>query len=175
MAPHYDLSGALKRRRRELGLSLSRLARRVRSSPATVHRYECGWHRFEIYTLQKLATALGCRLRITLEPVNRLPPAVSAQEAVDQLRRLFWDKELNVEDLHAHPRWVIRRVLEMGTLRDVQALIGILGKDALLDHVRCLRFGSRQTAGFWRAILELEGRRCTPRFSRKAAGISWPR
>ncbi|MBN1835024.1 MAG: helix-turn-helix domain-containing protein, partial [Spirochaetales bacterium] len=52
MARPCDLSETIRRRRRELGLSLSQLARRIRSSPATVHRYESGWHRFELYTLQ---------------------------------------------------------------------------------------------------------------------------
>lgn len=171
---HEDsISAALRLRRRELGLTLKQLARRVHSSPATVHRYESGWHRFEIYTLQKLARALGCRLRIALQPVEQALPNASRHEVVDQLRRLFWDKKLQPADLEEHPEWVMRRVLEMGALRDVRALIGLLGKDRFLGHLQRLRFESAKTARLWRAMQELEGVRCTARSSREAAGISW--
>jgi transcriptional regulator with XRE-family HTH domain len=175
MTRYLGLSEAIRRRRLELGLTLSQLAHRIRSSPATVHRYESGWHRFEIYTLEKLATALGCRLRIDLEPLRPDPPMASRKTVVAQLQRLFWERELEDTDLEDHPGWIVRRVLEMGTLRDVRALIGLMGKQGFLRHLADVRFASEKTSTCWRAMCEQEGTRCTKTSSPRAARISWLR
>jgi transcriptional regulator with XRE-family HTH domain len=152
-----SLSLALKQRRLQLGLTLSQVARRVRTSPAAISRYESGWHRFELYTLQKLASALGCRLRIGLDPVNPRMPAASTRSSLKRLGRLFWDTPLRQEDLHLHPRWVVRRVLETGALEDVRMLVGLLGKDRVLSEAASIPFRSMKTAGFWKSMRELEG------------------
>jgi transcriptional regulator with XRE-family HTH domain len=152
-----DLSRALKGRRLQLGLTLSQVARRVRTSPATISRYESGWHRFELYTLQKLASALGCRLRVGLEPVRPRTPAASPRSAIKRLGRLFWDTPLQQADLRRHPRWVIRRVLETGALEDVRILVQLLGKDKVLSEAASIRFKSPKTARFWKSMIELEG------------------
>ena len=169
------ISQALKRRRQELGLSLARLAGRVRTSAATISRYENGWHRFEVYTLQKLASALGCRLVIGLEPLGPEIAKPGREVVVRRIRRLFWDKPLQVADLREHPQWVVRRVLELGSLADVQALVGLLGKGAFLQQVACLRFSSDKTTRFWAAMLAQEGVKCRKKSSPKAARISWLR
>ena len=100
---HEDLSRQLKRARQEAGLTLSQLARRAHTSVATLSRYENGWGRFEVYTLRKLATALGCRLRISLERTRqaRDDAASSDAEAFRNLKRLFWDHDLCEEDFAA--------------------------------------------------------------------------
>ena len=170
-----DLSETIRRRRLELGLSLSQLARRIRSSPATVHRYESGWHRFELYTLQKLAAALGCRLRIELEPLAPETSGVTAEAAVARLRRLFWDRDLESEDFERYPGWVMLRVLEMGTLGDVRALLDLIGRQAFLDRLGGLRFASEKTEAFWRAMCRQEGFACTRESSPTGARISWQR
>ena len=169
------ISQALKRRRQQLGLSLARLAGRVRTSAATISRYENGWHRFEVYTLQKLASALGCRLVIGLEPLSPEIAKPGREVVVRRIRRLFWDKPLQVADLREHPQWVVRRVLELGSLADVQALVGLLGKGAFLQQVACLRFYSDKTTRFWAAMLAQEGVKCRKKSSPKAARISWLR
>lgn len=152
-----SLSLALKQRRLQLGLTLSQVARRVRTSPATISRYESGWHRFELYTLQKLASALECRLRIGLEPVRLSTPAASNRSSLKRLGRLFWDTPLRQEDLRLHPHWVIQRILEAGTLEDVRILVALLGKDRVLSEAASIRFRSVKTARFWKSMLELEG------------------
>lgn len=152
-----SLSLALKQRRLQLGLTLSQVARRVRTSPATISRYESGWHRFELYTLQKLASALECRLRIGLEPVRLSTPAASTRSSLKRLGRLFWDTPLRQEDLRLHPHWVIQRILEAGTLEDVRILVALLGKDRVLSEAASIRFRSVKTARFWKSMLELEG------------------
>jgi transcriptional regulator with XRE-family HTH domain len=164
-----SLSESLKARRLQLGLSLSRLAKRVRTSAATVFRYESGWHRFELYTLQKLAAALGCRLRIELEPLD----GGSGDYSIARIRRLFWDKPLEEEDFFRYPRWIVRRVLEFGTLEDVRALIGRMGKGRFLQEVGAIRFGAEKTRTFWRMMLEYEGIKCTLEPCPRAAEISW--
>lgn len=64
-----NISQKIRDMRRRSGLSLQRAAHRMDTSPATLSRYENGWQRFEIYTLNKIATALGYRLKISFDPI----------------------------------------------------------------------------------------------------------
>jgi transcriptional regulator with XRE-family HTH domain len=169
------ISGELKRRREALGLSLANLARRVRTSAATISRYENGWHRFEMYTLQKLAAGLGCRLVIALEPLAPDSAKLSRQAAMRRLRRLFWDKPLRPADLRDYPTWVMRRVLEYGGLPDVRALVHLLGRGEFLRLAACLRFPSEKTGLFWAAMLAQEGVKCRTESFPRVARISWLR
>jgi len=168
-----DVSRQIGARRRELGLSLAQLARRADTSPATLSRYENGWSRFEVSTLRKLATALGCDLVVRLEPRNRRVKSPTRTEVVEKLRRLFWDQDLAVRHLDENPLWVVERVLEYGNLDDVHSLIGLMGRDAFLRHVGEARFSSERTRVFWQQILTREGMKCTRRFSREEAATSW--
>jgi len=171
---NFNLSGMLKERRLELGLSLSQLAYRTNTSAATLSRYESGWSRFEIYTLRKLASALGCRLRVELEPLADTAGQESTATAVKKLQRLFWDKPLLERDFDEFPLWVIKRVLEYGTLSDVQVLIGIVGKNEFLESVSKIKFSSMITQRFWQKILDREGYKCTRKSSRQGVEMYWP-
>lgn len=165
-----SVSQQVKRRRQELGWSLSELARRVGTSPATLSRYESGWTRFETYTLRKLATALGCELRIELRPYARpRPTRLRRGAAVKRLARLFWDHPLTADDLDAHPLWVLERVLDYGHLEDVRLLQALLGKRPFLELTARARRVSPRTAGFWKQILKREGIPCTKKYSRHTA------
>jgi len=157
-----SISDQLKRRRQESGLSLSELAARAGTSAATLSRYEHGWTRFETNTLRKLATALGCELRIELlsRPAS-LQTSVSKAKAVKQLTRLFWDHHLAARDFDQHPVWVTERVLEYGTLRDVSTLRAVLGNDRFLTTVARATRVSPRTATFWNHLLKQEGIPCT--------------
>lgn len=167
------ISQALKRRRRELGLSLAGLARRVRTSAATISRYENGWNRFQVYTLRKLASALGCRLVMHLEPLRLDTSPPGREAAMKRLRRLFWDKPLRSVHFRQYPDWVIRRVLEVGNLADIRALNNLLGRSEVLRRAAGLRFTSKKTERFWASLAEREGVQCTRKSSPPAAGISW--
>ena len=170
MKEHLSLSARLKRRRRERGLSLSELARRVGTSAATVSRYENGWTRFETYTLRKLATAMDCDLLIELRPrPPRRPVQPGRNAVVKRLTRLFWDHPLTARDLAAHPVWVCERVLEYGALEDVRELQAWFGREDFLRTVAQATRLSPRTAGFWKTILEREGLPCTKKFSRNTA------
>ena len=107
----WDVSQQIGARRKRLGLSLSQLARRANTSPATLSRYENGWSRFEVSTLRKLATALDCDLVVKLQPRPRWVEQPTAEHAVQQLGRLFWDRDLTTSDIEEHALWVIERVL----------------------------------------------------------------
>jgi len=168
-----SLSSRIRRRRRQLGLSLSQLARIVRTSPATIARYESGWHRFQLYTLEKLASALGCRLKVELQAVRLASPAVSWRSARRRLGRLFWDTPLGEADLRRHPRWVIRRVLEFGDLADVQLLVRLVGRSGILREACSIRFGSRKTHSFWESMIGLEGLVCSGACCRREAEVCW--
>jgi transcriptional regulator with XRE-family HTH domain len=169
----WDISQQIGARRKRLGLSLSHLARRVNTSPATLSRYENGWSRFEVSTLRKLATALDCDLVVELRPRPRWVEQPTAENVVRQIGRLFWDQDLMAEHLGKHPLWVVERVLEYGNLGDVRILAAFWGRDALLALVREARFSSDRTRAFWRQVLEREGMACTKKFSREEAASSW--
>lgn len=164
------LSDQLKQRRLALGLSLRAVARRASTSMATLSRYENGWSRFEVQTLQKLATAMDCDLHVTLQP--RSPPSVQRPDRTStatQLRRLFWDHPLKPQDLDSHTIWVVERVLEFGQLEDVQRLCDYLGRPAFWAAVQEARFNTAKTRNFWEQLLELEGYKCTRAFCRNIA------
>ncbi|MDA0323824.1 MAG: helix-turn-helix transcriptional regulator [Verrucomicrobia bacterium] len=173
MSLKLSVSEQLLRRRSELGLSLSEVARRAGTSAATLSRYEHGWTRFETYTLRKLALALECELRIELAPRAPRKPAVrTKREACERLKRLFWDHPLSESDLDAHRVWAVERVLEYGALDDVHALYDILGHEAFLTAVASADRVSPRTRNFWCRILEMEGIACTKKYSRNTAWIS---
>jgi transcriptional regulator with XRE-family HTH domain len=167
------VSEHLRRRRLELGLTLSEVAQRAGTSPATLCRYERGWTRFETYTLRKLASALGCELRIELRPkaARRGPSGhPSRAEARARLKRLFWDHPLTEADFEAHPVWLAERVLEYGNLDDIHLLRDVMGNAAFLQTVARAGRVSPRTRSFWSRVLELEGIACTRAYSR---GTAW--
>jgi transcriptional regulator with XRE-family HTH domain len=167
-----DISRQLGARRKELGLSLAQVARRVNTSPATLSRYENGWTRFEVYTLRKLATALDCRLVVRLDPKMRRRSRPQRSDVVEKLRRLFWDQDLTVRHLEENPIWVVERVLEYGNLEDVHHLVRYMGRDTFLHHVSGARFSSNRSRVFWQQILTREGMTCTRKYSREEAATS---
>jgi transcriptional regulator with XRE-family HTH domain len=165
-----SLSTQIKKRRTQAGLTLSQVARRAGTSAATLSRYENGWGRFELYTLRKLATALGCRLVVRLDRVRQHTEGVRPAKLVRQLGRLFWDHALRPSDLERHPGWILERVLESGSLDDVRLLIGFFGREAFLDAVSEAKLQSVRTREFWALMLEREGRTCT---RKRSPGKAW--
>ena len=173
MTELWNISRQIGARRKRLGLSLSQLARRVNTSPATLSRYENGWSRFEVATLRKLATALDCELVVELRPRPRWVETPAPEDVVRQIGRLFWDQKLTADHLEEHRLWVVERVLELGSLGDVRMLAAFLGREELLRLAAEARFSSDRTRAFWRQVLEREGMQCTRKFSRTEAASSW--
>ena len=169
----WEISRQIGARRKRLGLSLSQLARRANTSPATLSRYENGWSRFEVSTLRKLATALDCDLVVKLQPRPRWVEQPTAEHVVQQIGRLFWDQVLTTSHLEEHPLWAVERVLEYGNLGDIRILTAFFGREALLRLVGEARFSTDRTRVFWQQMLEREGVECTRRFSREEAASSW--
>ena len=166
------VSDQIKSRRTELGLSLRELARRTGTSAATLLRYEKGWDRFELFTIRKLASALGCQVKIALEPLPAGRTSASSTAVLKRIRRLFWDYPLTRNELEKYPSWVVQRVLEYGTLDDVRGLISLLGRKTFMDVVDGSRFLSPKTESFWKAMMKQEGRPCTRKRSRSTAWLS---
>jgi len=153
---------------------LQRAARRIDTSAATLSRYENGWQRFEVYTLNKIATALGYHMKISFEltPYADKPAGLSA--TMHQLKRLFWDCPLKAEHFMKYPAWITERVLEYGTLRDVQILVDFFGREKFLEIVSEIRFKSARTRAFWQHILKKENIPCMKKFFRQEVVKSWP-
>lgn len=167
-----DVSQLIRKWRHERRLSQGELADRIGTSPATLSKYERGWRRFELYTLEKIATALGCKLKISFEPLHRKRSSVSASSVVAQIARLFWDKQLKKDDLSKHPRWVVERVLEYGSLDDVHALISFMGKRRFMRIVTQCRFQSVKTKSFWEGMLKREKIPCMKRSYQRTPWLS---
>ncbi len=170
MKMNLSISEKLRKRRHERTLSLTELARLADTSPATLSRYENGWTRFEVSTLRKLAAALGCRLKIELEPIEGLNrPDINKDEIIDGLNRLFWDCDFNSEVLEEYPVWVVERVLELGKLEDVHNLQILMGRSLFLESVQRTTRLSGKAVAFWNSILRKEGMECMKKSSRQAA------
>jgi len=168
------ISSDLRRLRKMQGMPLSRLARLVGTSAATISRYESGWSRFELTTLRKLATALGCRIEITWRPLRQSGTCESEEQLIRQLGRLFWDRRLERGDADSYPRWIVGRVLQYGKIADIQALCAFLGRERFIGIISDLRMPSAKLERFWSAMLRLEGVSCTKKPSRPQASSSWP-
>jgi transcriptional regulator with XRE-family HTH domain len=164
------ISDTLKKRRLELGLSLSELARLTDTSAATISRYENGWTRFEVGTLRKLALALRTRMQVTFSPIdNAAHPGADNSEYLTDLKRLFWDCDFTKDTIGKHPVWVVERVLEMGGLSDIKALQLIMGRRPFLEYVqKCTRV-SEKTSVLWNAVLRREGMECMKKSFRQTA------
>jgi transcriptional regulator with XRE-family HTH domain len=167
------ISAQLRAARTRAGISLSQLARRVGTSAATLSRYEGGWGRFELYTLRKIASAVGCRLAVRFEPVGRSGRRESRAKTIRRLSRLFWDRPLDEKELTRYPKWVVERVVEYGDLHDLRALIDELGREAFLNTVRQANWQSPKTRAFWEAMLKEEDYPCTKNACRRRAGNFW--
>lgn len=164
-----EISKTIKRLRVARGLTLARLARRINTSAATLSRYENGWERFELYTLTKIATALGCRLDIEFRTAYLAKEPKNVTRTFNQIKRLFWDHKLEKRDLSKYPVWVTERIIEYGSLKDIRSLMVLMGKRTFLKYVSECRFGSPKTEAFWKEMLKKEGLSCTKRhFPREA-------
>ena len=169
MNPEEALSAQLQRIRKERGLSLAEVARRADTSPASLSRYEHGWTRFEVYTLEKLASALECELSIRLGPKPPVSGSPRSSTPLRRLRRLFWDVPLTARVAQQHPVWFVERVLEYGNLEDVRALLGFFGRDRFLDIVARASKLSPKARTFWQHVLKKEGVPCTTESFRNTA------
>jgi HTH-type transcriptional regulator / antitoxin HipB len=69
----FELAEAVRTRRQELGLSQRQLAERAGMTQPGVARFEAGGTTPTIPVLERLATALGLRLTIALDPDEPAP------------------------------------------------------------------------------------------------------
>lgn len=150
----------VRRLRLRKGLTLEEAAARAGTSAPTLHRYESGWNRFEIRTLERIGRALGAGLEVRLVP-GRTEPAEkpSREKLVGVIAPLFWDAELRTEHLTEYPEWVLSRVLQFGAMDQVHAARAFFGDEAIVAAV-ARRGVDARTRAFWKAILEEP---CTPR------------
>ncbi|OGV64435.1 MAG: hypothetical protein A2498_04225 [Lentisphaerae bacterium RIFOXYC12_FULL_60_16] len=151
-------------------MSLSEVANRAGTSPASLSRYENGWTRFETYTLRKLAVALGCKLHVELQPISRITDGrASCSDLITRLQRLFWDHTLTRKVINQYPVWLLERVLDYGNLEDVYAVQKYMGSKNFLHKAAKAERVSPKTRNFWKQVLEKEGIPCMKKSSRNTA------
>jgi len=147
----------IRRLRTARGMTLEQLAARAGTSASALHRYEAGWDRFELSTLRRISAALGVRLEVRLREgegeSQRLDRVPRANELVQLLAPLFWDKQLTTRDLEAHPLWVLGRVLMYGDRRQVDASRARFGDDMIRRAIRARGVDAR-TRRYWELVLE---------------------
>lgn len=123
------------------------------TSAPTLHRYEGGWDRFEIRTLERIARALDAGLEVRFVPG---PSEVAARPTPRALVRilapLFWDRGLRASDLTQYPASVLGRVLMYGQLEQVRAARRFFGDQAIATAVR-RRVIDNRTREYWDVVL----------------------
>jgi transcriptional regulator with XRE-family HTH domain len=145
----------IRRLRLARGWTLAELARRAGTSAPALHRYENGWDRFRLATLRRIATALGSRVVLQLEPLRRAPGrtrAPSPRALLECIAPLFWDRELQESDLEGYPAWVLGRVLMFGQPAQVRAARRYFGDDAIRRAIERRGVDAR-TRAYWRFLL----------------------
>lgn len=143
----------IRRLRETRNLTLERLAECAGTSAPTLHRYESGWDRFQLRTLERIGTALDAGLEVRFHSrATETPDSPSASELVGILAPLFWDRELQTSDLSRYPGWVLGRVLMYGQLPQVRAARRFFGEEAIAAAVRRREVDDR-TRNYWAVVL----------------------
>lgn len=88
---------------------------------------------------------------------------------------LFWDAKAGTVDPESHAPYVIGRVLSLGTLRQVRALVDFYGQDRLRSFFLegGLRHVDSRTANFWLFVLGLTREECERRSSARPSQTFW--
>ena len=143
----------IRRLRQARGWTLAELSGRAGTSAPTLHRYENGWDQFRVETLRKIAAALGASLEVRFVDSASSTTSIGARALVRRLAPLFWDAQLSVELLDAHPDWVIGRVLTFGEPAQVAAAHQFFGDDAIRRAIRRRDVDAR-TRNYWNVLLK---------------------
>lgn len=94
------------------------------------------------------------------------------------MRWLFWETSPNRIDLDRDSDYVLARVLEFGTMRDVRWAIRHYGREGLVQFFRHTRHPeiSERTRAFWRVALNAEDETwATPSAFRQNSSAYWVR
>jgi transcriptional regulator with XRE-family HTH domain len=148
------LGHRIRQLRKERGWSLAELAKRAGTSAPTIHRYEGGWDRFGLDTLRKIGAALAARVEVRLvgsTPSGHVRPH-SPRQVVRTLAPLFWDRDLEEEDLTHYPEWVLERVLVFGGRHEVKVARDFFGDSAIRNALKRRGVDDR-TRNYWKLML----------------------
>ena len=69
---------------------------------------------------------------------------------------LFWDVNRSTISLEKHQSWLVKRVLEKGTLEDWNALKDLLTKKQIIDVVKNLRSLEKKAASYACVAFKIE-------------------
>ena len=97
------------------------------------------------------------------------------RELLDESAVLFQDVRPEDVDAEAHAAFVIARVLDLGTVRSVRALLRHYGPDRIRAFFRegGANRVSRRTVPLWTAFFKLTADECTPRSSPRRSSPFW--
>lgn len=164
-----NISPTLRKLRLKRGLTIKQVAGLVGTSIPALHRYENGWDRFELSTLERIVTALGATLeiKITPKPMGHYKKPTS-KDIFKILRPLFWDARATLKSIQDSTEWIIKRVLEYGDVEQVRATLAFYSSQRVAtvfwQHEH--EFTPKSKAAWTQLFTRMEPK-CTPKFSKK--------
>ena len=73
----------------------------------------------------------------------------------EKVRRLFWDVNKETVDLVCHRAYIIRRIMDYGTVEDVKWMLRTYSPQEMAEVLRMRRGLSRKSACFWAAYFKI--------------------
>lgn len=86
---------------------------------------------------------------------------------------LFWDVDVSSVDLDKNRAWMVRRILEKGTLDDWLLLKKCYSKDELRNAVSSLRSLEKKATSFACAVLDLDQTKLRCYTTRQSQNTPW--
>ena len=73
----------------------------------------------------------------------------------DRIKRLFWDVNKETVDVVCHRAYIIRRIMDYGTIEDVKWMLRTYSPQEISEVLKKRRGLSRKSACFWAAYFNI--------------------
>lgn len=82
--------------------------------------------------------------------------AKASQKLPEFLRQYFWDVDFDKLDVAKKPRFILKRVIDLGDTRALTWVQSIFDQEDIEELILTSRDLSRKTANYWTTILDLD-------------------
>lgn len=97
----------------------------------------------------------------------------SQNSILDFSPHLFWDTPQESVELENHRQWLVKRVLEKGTLADWNHLLSLYDKEGIRESVRSMRSLEKKALSFACAVLDLNQTELRCFINRSSQATHW--